>query len=73
MMNRIYPHYEISRIIAAAVVSPEFCHALLDNPRQAIESGFGEETFSLQEDEVHLLAAIRASSLEEFAAKVVLT
>lgn len=72
MVNMIYPHHEISRIMTAAVVSPEFRHSLLSNPLHAIETGFGDETFTLQQEEAEQLSHIHASSLEEFAAKIIL-
>ncbi len=72
MVNMIYPHHEISRIITAAVVSSEFRQALLANPLHAIQAGFGEEEFMLEQDEAEQIAHICATSLEEFAAKIIL-
>jgi hypothetical protein len=73
MVNLIYPHHEISRIMTAAVVNPQFRQSLLANPLRAIEAGFGDETFELAQDEAEHLARIRATSLAEFAAKIILT
>jgi hypothetical protein len=73
MVNIIYPHQEISRIMTAAVVNFHFRQNLLTNPREAIEKGFGEEFFILNQDESDQLASIQADSLEEFAIKIVYT
>lgn len=72
MVNLIYPHHEISRIMTAAVVSRHFREDLLNNPRHAIENGYGEETFALEEEQTQHLEKIRAISLEDFAAQVIL-
>lgn len=71
MVNIIYPHHEISRIMTAAVVNLNFRQNLLTNPLHAIENGFGDETFALEEDQEEQLANIHATSLEEFASKVI--
>lgn len=71
MVNLIYPHHEISRIMTAAVVNYHFRQALLTNPLDAIENGYGDEVFTLDRDASEQLASIRANSLEEFAIKVV--
>lgn len=61
---------EFSRIIAAAVINKRFCSLLLNNPAQALSSGYGGETFHLQAKEREKLSAIQASSLSEFAAEL---
>ena len=71
MVNLIYPHHEISRIMTAAVVNFSFRQALLTNPLDAIEKGYGEEIFFLDQGASEQLARIRANSLEEFATKIV--
>jgi hypothetical protein len=73
MVNIIYPHQEISRIMTAAIVNGHFRQNLLANPREAIEKGFGEEIFVLNQDESDQIANIQADSLEEFAIKIVYT
>ncbi len=73
MVNLIYPHHEISRIMTVAMVSPQFRHSLLANSLSAIEAGFGDETFELAKDEAEHLARICATSLAEFAAKIIFT
>jgi hypothetical protein len=73
MVNIIYPHQEISRIMTAAIVNGHFRKNLLTNPRKAIEKGFGDEIFILNQDESDQLASIQADSLEEFAIKIVYT
>ena len=72
MVNLIYPHHEISRIITAAVVNRHFRQDLLNNPRRAIENGYGDETFLLEEAQTMRLEKIRADSLEDFATQVIL-
>lgn len=72
MVNLIYPHHEISRIMTAAVVNQHFRQDLLADPRRAIENGYGEETFLLEESQTERLEKIRANSLEEFATQLIL-
>ena len=64
-------HLELSRLLAAAVVNPAFCHQLLIDPKQAIENGYQEETFLLSDAARYLLLLIRADSLVEFAQQIV--
>jgi hypothetical protein len=71
MVSIIYPDQEISRIMTAAVVSLRFRRDLLSNPLNAIECGFGEETFILEQEQVECLADIHATTLEEFATKII--
>ena len=71
MENIIYPNNEISRIMTAAVVNSRFRQALLANPLLAIENGYGDERFYLEEEQIERLAKIHAISLEDFATKVV--
>ncbi len=71
MVNMIYPHHEISRIMTAAVVNLKFRKDLLSNPMHAIERGFGEETFILEQEQAEQLSRIQASTLEEFATKII--
>jgi len=58
---------ELSRLLAAAVINPEFCHILLDNPEQALKSGFQGEDFLFTEEERDLILSIRAASLADLA------
>jgi hypothetical protein len=71
MVNMIYPHHEISRIMTAAVVNLKFRRDLLTNPMNAIEHGFGEETFILEQEQADQLSKIQAKTLEEFATKII--
>ncbi len=61
MVNVIYPHHEISRIMTAAVVNATFRRDLLANPMHAIEMGFGEETFILEQEQADRLSRIHAT------------
>jgi hypothetical protein len=72
MVNLIYPHHEVSRIMTAAVVNQHFRQDLLNNPRRAIENGYGDENFILEEEHTECLEKIKAKSLEEFATQVIL-
>mgnify|MGYP000847476987 CR=1 FL=1 len=73
MVNVIYPHEEISRIMTAAVVSLKFRKDLLQNPMNAIAQGYGDETFMLAQDQAEQLSKIHAKTLEEFATKIIYT
>jgi hypothetical protein len=57
--------------MTAAVVYFRFRQALLTNPLNAVEQGYGEEIFILDRDASEQLAKIRANSLEEFATKII--
>ena len=58
---------ELSRLLAAAVINTGFCHLLLDNPEQALDSGFQGEDFLFTEEERELVISIRAASLADLA------
>jgi hypothetical protein len=58
---------ELSRLLAAAVVNPKFCHLLLEDPELALETGFQGETFSFTDEERDLVKSIRADSLAGLA------
>ncbi len=62
---------ECSRLIHAAVISGRFRARLLANPIQAIESGYGGEQFMFTREEKARIRAIRANTLEDFAAQLV--
>ena len=61
---------EVSRILTAAVINGSFRQALLNNPGEAISSGFGGEAFNLGADVVKGLSSIHADSLAEFASQL---
>ena len=61
---------EISRILTAAVINESFRKLLLANPDQALSNGYRGVPFHLANEERTRLAAIRASSLAEFAAQI---
>lgn len=65
--NLPYGRKEYSRLIAAAVVNVTFRKKLLENPDQALASGYGGEDFHLGGEERARVAAIHAASLPEFA------
>jgi hypothetical protein len=64
---------ELSRLLAAAVINPEFCHLLLENPESALDSGFQGEDFLFTEEERDLILSIRAASLADLASQLART
>lgn len=64
---------ELSRLLAAAVINPEFCRLLLDDPELALESGFQGEEFLFTEEERELIVSIRAASLADLASQLART
>jgi len=62
---------EISRLLTAAAINGSFRQALLNNPGEAITSGFGGEVFNFSADAVQRLSSIRAGSLAEFASQMI--
>jgi hypothetical protein len=64
---------ELSRLLAAAVINPHFCHLLLDNPGLALEGGFQGEDFLFTEEERELILSIRAASLADLASQLART
>ena len=64
-------HLELSRLLAAAIVNPTFCHLLLIDPKQAIDSGYQGETFLLTDAERYLLLFIHADSIVELAKQII--
>jgi hypothetical protein len=65
-----YQRQEISRVLTAAVINENFRKLLLANPDQALTKGYRGEPFHLAKEDRTRLAAIRASSLAEFAAQI---
>ena len=63
-------HREYSRILTAAVINIQFRQLLLSNPGKAIEGGYGGETFALAREEQKRVAAIKATSLADFASQL---
>ena len=61
---------ELSHLLAAAVINPELCRLLLDNPELALESGFQGEVFVFTEEERDLILSIRATSLADLASQL---
>jgi hypothetical protein len=63
-------HLEICRLLAAATVNPSFCRLLLDEPEQALRSGYHGEFFLLSGEERDLILSIGADSLDSLAWQV---
>jgi hypothetical protein len=62
----------LARLLAAAIVSKEFCRMLLDDPERALEEGYQGETFFLTKEEYDTLLSIHAASLTELARRMTL-
>jgi len=60
-------HLELDRMIAAAVINPEFSALLLSDPELALEQGFQGEKFLLTQGDQDFLLSTRASSLSDLA------
>ena len=71
MTKNFLIQHEISRLLTAAAINGAFRQALLNNPSQAISSGFGGEVFNFSADVVQRLSSIRAASLAEFASHMI--
>jgi hypothetical protein len=70
MTKNFQMQQEFSRLLTAAVINGSFRQALLNNPSEAITSGFGGEAFNLSADVVKRVSSIRATSLAEFATQL---
>lgn len=70
MTKNFHMQQELSRLLTAAVINGTFRQALLNNPGEAISSGFGGEAFNIGSDVVARLSTIRAASLSEFASQL---
>ena len=57
---------EIGRLLVAAAIDPQFCEKLLNNPEDAIRSGFGGERFHVTGTTLKVIRAIREATLPEF-------
>lgn len=62
---------EISRLVAAAVVNPDFRRLLLADPARAVRMGFNGERFDLGADLTARLGEIRARSLEALVRQLI--
>jgi hypothetical protein len=61
---------EIDRLLCAAVVNPAFRALLLTNPSMAVAVGYHDDTFVLSDQEVALLQSVEATTLQEFAERL---
>jgi hypothetical protein len=60
----------ITRLLVAAAINPRFCAVLLTNPQQALQAGFGGESFPLAQMTADKLVTIRAATLPEFVSRL---
>ncbi len=58
---------ELSRLLSAAVVNPQFKSLLLVDPESALENGYLGESFRLADDQRALLISIRTDTLTDLA------
>ncbi|MCD4672302.1 MAG: hypothetical protein K8R77_06545 [Anaerolineaceae bacterium] len=71
-MRRVNPcQKEHSRLLTAAVVNDRFRKLLLNNPAQALASGYCGEIFHFPPEEKQRVTAIQASSLSDFAEQLI--
>lgn len=63
---------ELSRLLTAAVVNPEFCSLLLSNTPIALSGGYNGETFEFTPEAQKMIFSINANSLEEFASSLLM-
>ncbi len=61
---------EVNRLLAAALISSQFCSLLLKDPARALQQGFAGEQFMLSNDEHDFILSLHASSLQEFVARL---
>ena len=62
---------EYSRLLTAAAVNLNFQKLLLANPAQALAAGYCGETFHFSHEETQRLITIEATSLADFAEKLI--
>jgi len=63
-------HRTLLQVLVAAVINPSFQDRLLHEPLTAIEEGFNGQKFWLSAEELDILIAIQADSIETFAAQL---
>ncbi len=61
---------ELSRLMAAAVISPKFSNVLLKDPDMAIKTGFQGEDFAFSDGGRDLILSIRTNSLADLAGQL---
>lgn len=62
---------DLTRLFAAAVVSPDFCETLLQDAATALMNGYQGQQFALSAAEESLVLSIQAHTLADFASQVV--
>jgi len=63
---------EFGQLISAAVVNRNFRNLLLSNPEKALDDGYSNQPFFFTSSEKNQICSIVASSLSEFAAKLIM-
>ncbi|GAB4503243.1 MAG: hypothetical protein Fur0043_02350 [Anaerolineales bacterium] len=73
MMHVTEPPQSVSglnRLFSAAVVNPQFCRLLLNDPGSALQQGHLGNTFGLSLEQQALILSAKARSLPELAFQV---
>jgi len=65
--NGLMEYRELHRLISAAIVNQSFRCQLLENPLEAVRTGYLGQSFCLTSGEHELLASIRASDFPTFS------
>lgn len=60
----------LNRLFSAAVVNPQFCRLLLNDPGSALQQGYLGNTFGLTMEEQAIILSAKARSLSELASQV---
>ncbi len=68
--NHANDRVELSRLMAAAIISPKFCTLLLRDPDMALRTGYLDEDFHFSNGGRDLILSIRANSLEDLAGQL---
>ena len=69
--NLTHANADINRVLTAAVISRSFRNSLLNDPAQAIASGYLGEKFHLSSKARQRISSMRAVSLADFAAQLI--
>ena len=62
---------EVSCLLSAAIVNKRFAKTLLQDPALALEKGYQGRKFNISPSEREIIVAIRATTLQEFAAGLI--
>jgi hypothetical protein len=63
-------HKGLNQLVCAATINRQFRDMLLQNPAQALATGYQGQTFALTPEEQEFVSGIQAQYLEDFATQV---